>query len=56
MQYSFTAKMTVDVYSKATIPVKSNTLQKFRTLVQCINTDIKRQLMWPRSATKLKGF
>ena len=31
--------MTVDVYSKATIPVKSNTLQKFRTLVQCVNTE-----------------
>jgi hypothetical protein len=39
MQYSFTAKMTVDVYSKATIPAKSNTLQKFRTLVQCVDME-----------------
>jgi len=39
MQYSFTAKTTVDTYSKAIIPAKSNTLQKFRTLVQYVNKE-----------------
>jgi hypothetical protein len=32
-------KITVDTYNKAIIPVKSNTLQKFRYLVHYINKE-----------------
>jgi len=49
-------KITVDTYNKAIIPVKSNTLQKFRYLVHYINKEKTRNVVLSNSSNKLKGF
>jgi hypothetical protein len=48
--------MTDDTYNKAIVPAKSNTLQKFRYLVNYDNKEKTRNVVLYNSSKKLKAF